>query len=725
MRWIVPVAAAALGIACRGRDDLDGRRAPIPGLPAPPPEWRPPAGGAEVAWDWVANRAAIAGHLGGALVVDCGGPDVAKYIEAPRSSWHLGLRVDGVAAAAPDGLAGELQLPVDGDPGGVARSAGGGLRVWFYARSAVPDQLVSVFFNEHRLRDVALPRAEWAWYGVDVPPSAIVAGDNKLRFYFRAAADLAGVRTAAAFATIAVGAERPAAEGPAVAFRAGPVDRPAGRAPALSVTGPSRLSAWLRVPADAPRLVVAPAGDGAGVAVAVDGEVVWRGVAEPDWAERSVDLSRAAGALARIDLLADGPVAWGRPAVVRAPAAAPDAPDPPPRPDVIVVWTISSLRGDRVSDDATPTLARLAREGLYAPAFVAASSAPAPAHVALLTGRYPDGDRPAPGAPTLGARLAAAGYATALVSGNGFVHDEAGFARGFARYENPMRRRQAHGARALWHRAKRSLPSAAGRRAFVYVATVEPHLPYVPSDISIGAAWGERPTGAIEPARTAQVAEAIARGALRPTAGDREWLVALYDASVRDADAALAAAIEDLRELDLLSRTAIVVVGDHGEELFEDGRLGHGHSLSPVQLLSPLIVWYPARVAPRRIDEAVDAVDVYATVLDLAGVPLNPEAQGRSLLAASGGPAFARLPGWGRAVVAGGYAFVVPRAGPRALYDLRADPAATVALDAHPRVVRWLRGLLGLHAAYERAWRKARWGTPDALAPAFAADHGR
>jgi hypothetical protein len=37
---------------------------------------------------------------------------------------------------------------------------------------------------------------------------------------------------------------------------------------------------------------------------------------------------------------------------------------------------------------------------------------------------------------------------------------------------------------------------------------------------------------------------------------------------------------------------------------------------------------------------------------------------------------------------------------------------------------RYLRDLFAVRVAFEPAWRVRRWGSPDALAAAFAADQG-
>ncbi len=719
---------ALFALACGGRDDLDGRRTPVRGLPEKGVAWELPLGDRHVAWDLYDNRPSAGVYLEETLHIDCTSPDLAKYTEGSyRTRWHRGDE-----GALVDGLAGELYFPIDRDAGGIYRNNQGAIRIAFYARAAAENQLVSVFLNENRLRDVSMPGTSWSWYAVEAPASAIVDGENKLRFYFRHAGEVDGVRTAATFARFAIGGRRPmSGKTLTPPLRAGDVRLAAGSTPALTVERAGRLSFYVRVPREAPALVLAPAGEGAEVSVAVDGAVRWQGTAAADWRAVTVDLTPEAGHYVRIDLIGEGAVHWGRPVLTTpSPKKSPEpSPDEPKAklPDHVIVWTVSSLRADRIHERSSPAFARLAREGVYFRGLVAASPAPGASHAALLTGRYPSASRLPEGAMTLGGRFRSAGFATAMVSGNGFVNDDAGYAQGFDEYINPMRRRRPHSARVLWQQAKRFLSRNKGARTFLYIATVEPHLPYTPTEAALAAHWDGIPQR-FEPAKTAEASGAIRAGTERPTADERAWLTALYDAEVRDADSAFGTVLADLVELGIADKTAIVLVGDHGEELFERGNIGHGETLFQEALATPLIVWFPAAIEARTVEAPVDAVDVYTTVLELAGIGANAEAQGASLLPVGvepDGPAFSHLPGHGRSMVVGRYKLVVPRARPHQLYNLVDDPRErTNLMGSLPNVERYLRNLFGLRVGYEAAWQRRRWGSAAHLKPAFAEDHG-
>ena len=133
-----------------------------------------------------------------------------------------------------------------------------------------------------------------------------------------------------------------------------------------------------------------------------------------------------------------------------------------------------------------------------------------------------------------------------------------------------------------------------------------------------------------------------------------------------------------------LSRTLIVVVGDHGESLGDHGELEHGIFLYESVLHVPLIMRVPG-VAPRRFVAITSLVDVMPTVLGMLRVP-GPQVDGLDLNPAIRG---AREPadrlvyseslyperfGWSalRAARDGRFKFIdAPRP---ELYDLETDP---------------------------------------------------
>lgn len=122
---------------------------------------------------------------------------------------------------------------------------------------------------------------------------------------------------------------------------------------------------------------------------------------------------------------------------------------------------------------------------------------------------------------------------------------------------------------------------------------------------------------------------------IRPNMSDRDFrhLMALYDAEIRYTDDTLAQILSVLEESELVGRTAIIVVSDHGEEFLEHGRKGHRLTLYEEVLRVPLIISVPGlEPASRRVDSVVSIIDLYPTICELLGLDCREEIAGQSLL---------------------------------------------------------------------------------------------
>ena len=717
--------------ACSWRDDLDGqRRAPEGANEAsgsPPPrlesEW--------VAIDLHASRPLLAGYRRGALVIDAGSADFAKYVDGGiRRDWHRGIQVAGQSgearrASAVSGLAAELYFPLDADEGGVQRS-GGNLEIRFTALPAVEKQLVSVFLNEQKLGDLRMSKREWQSYSLSAPPAAVRDGENKLRFYFRSTGDIGGHKSAAAFSGFVVGASL--SDEPA--FHADWHIAGGQRLPALQVNAASRLSAYILVPEAKCQLQFSVAGKGS-ASVRVRGQStsasveLWseQGVAEK-WHAAAIALDSYRGQLVRLDFLSEDALAWGSLRVTqeRQEAQAHEL----PVPDHIILWSVASLRSDRLRAEVGRAFRRFVEESYSISEAQSSVPAAGGAHASAMTGRMRVRSSIPDSYTTLAESLRDAGYATALISGNGFVNDSAGYAQGYDHYDNPMRRQHHYGAKSLWRQARRFLEKHRGQRSFVHIATVEPHVPYRPSEISLAHEW--QLPAPFPPARTLSLGEQIAKGRRVMTQHEQSYIRALYDASVADVGSAFSGMLEDLDELYLKGTVAIILSGDHGEELWERGNFGHGSSLYQESLRTPLAIAVPG-LEGARAPRLASSLDLYPTILDLAGLTPGPLVQGLSLLRnpaqLNARPIVAGTLDGSRSVRWGRYKLIRSASGALELYDLQADPAEQRDLSKdRAMVTRALRIALATSIAYESVWSTARWGQVSSPSEAFARDQG-
>jgi arylsulfatase A-like enzyme/Flp pilus assembly protein TadD len=279
------------------------------------------------------------------------------------------------------------------------------------------------------------------------------------------------------------------------------------------------------------------------------------------------------------------------------------AAQPAQRPNILLI-TLDTVRADRLGaygykGAATPHLDRLAAEGIRFEDATSASPLTAPAHAAMLTGQYPGRFSirnnattavPDP-AVTLAEALKERGYRTGAFIG-AFVVDRAyGFGQGFDRFDADFRSFRTEIKGQVQRRASEVIDPA--------LAWIKEH----PSDAPFFA-WvhlydAHAPYDAPPPFNT-------------PFKGRP------YDGEIAYVDTQIGRLLAQLRSTGALDRTAVVVIGDHGEALGDHGEEDHGIFLYDGVMRIPWIVRAPG-LAPRVVAEQVRGVDLMPTVLALAG----------------------------------------------------------------------------------------------------------
>jgi len=108
-------------------------------------------------------------------------------------------------------------------------------------------------------------------------------------------------------------------------------------------------------------------------------------------------------------------------------------------------------------------------------------------------------------------------------------------------------------------------------------------------------------------------------------------LKAQYDACVFDIDAYIHYLSDKLGEFGLKDKTIIVISSNHGEAFGEHGGFFH-ERLYEEEIRIPLIFRIPNIKNGKRIENMVESIDIMPTILDVAGITVPVQAQGRSLL---------------------------------------------------------------------------------------------
>jgi arylsulfatase A-like enzyme len=204
-----------------------------------------------------------------------------------------------------------------------------------------------------------------------------------------------------------------------------------------------------------------------------------------------------------------------------------------------------------------------------------------------------------------------------------------------------------------------------------------------------------------------------------PPKEDIERLRAIYDSAVSYHDQQVGRLIQQLKEWGIWDQTLLIITADHGEELFEDRRCGHGGSLRDTLVRVPLLVHDPSRFPGGTIiDEGAEGVDLLPTILAALGKPVFPAAQGQPLEPLAQGigrgwarPSYASMYEYAHAMRIGRWKMRVGKAGQPILDDLVADPDEHQDLSGTALVERrMLTDDLGLFLALRKQWKKTAWG---------------
>jgi arylsulfatase A-like enzyme len=331
------------------------------------------------------------------------------------------------------------------------------------------------------------------------------------------------------------------------------------------------------------------------------------------------------------------------------------------KPNVLFL-VVDSLRYDIVLDDEseTPTLDSLADEGVVFSHCYAQGVSTAPSMTSMLTGRYPldygghwflEEDQP-----TMAGEFQRNGYTTGAIHSNPNVSRLRNFHRGFDTFEENILPYDPDG---LVDNAPDQLLRYANKFArllrrtpympvekvndllldwihetdepwFLWTQYMDVHGPYLPGDDFTY--------------RNKFRAEQIWRKAAvnspdEITPEEHDELRANYKKEVEYLDREIGTFLDTLSERGDLEDTAVVIVGDHGDEFMEHGLYGHGNLPYDELTRVPLVIRFPESSAidqPKEVDTLVRTVDILPTMLDLADADLSEtmreRMEGESLL---------------------------------------------------------------------------------------------
>lgn len=440
-----------------------------------------------------------------------------------------------------------------------------------------------------------------------------------------------------------------------------------------------------------------------------------------------------------------------------APAAAVPArrPSRGAKPEIrrVILLSVDTLRTDALGcynpkRVRTPNFDRLAHDAVVFDRAISPAPWTLPAFASVMSGVLPpvhQATRTSRLVPqqlrTLAEELRDAGYFTAAIGSNSVLHAESNISQGFDHYHFfqigslgsslgarvlrrllPQERSSQYTTRHLTDLAVDWLEANADRDFFLWLHYLDPHYPYEPPAPYLAQAEASPRIG-----RRFDRIISAQEGVFVPTDTEKKWIRRLYDAEVRYVDEYAGKFLGALRRMHLYDESLIVFVSDHGEEFWEHGGAGHGHTLYDELIHVPFFIKLPYQRSTGRVDQVVTTAAIAPTVLDLCGVAFDPESMSVASLSPLllGDTAAIEAPpvlstGLYRfyereALLFGGLKYVRSLiTGREELYDLASDPgeqlsiahsapekieAARTVLEALKKQAQQLRTRLGLTAA--------------------------
>jgi arylsulfatase A-like enzyme len=346
-------------------------------------------------------------------------------------------------------------------------------------------------------------------------------------------------------------------------------------------------------------------------------------------------------------------------------------------PNVLLLYC-DTLRKDRVGlyDPAhgqTPEIDRFFAEGVVLEDALSPSCWTLPALTAVFGQRLPairldvrKGDHVVSAeTQTLAEALQERGYATAALTANPLIFGATGLLRGFedlvslhhlTRREEPDRmppmlgriagflgaryasdRRYRDRNQELVERGLEWMEDQRERPFLLWLHFMSPHDPYdPPADL-----WDDRgyagplPRAHYAPSHEGPNEIYLRRGWTVLDERDRAHVTRLYDAETRGLDRELGRLFRELSSRGFLEDTIVVLLSDHGEELWDHGDFYHGHSLHRELCDVPWLIRAP-QLEARRVRGPIGTLDLVPTLKELLAVPLEAgavERDGESALA--------------------------------------------------------------------------------------------
>lgn len=333
--------------------------------------------------------------------------------------------------------------------------------------------------------------------------------------------------------------------------------------------------------------------------------------------------------------------------VVETRVPTPRAQARPDAPNMILIVQ-DTLRADRTSTygygrDTSPVLTKLAERGVLFEQAYSTSSWTWPSTASLLTGLAPEAHGVVSNESctlnlalsSLPETLQARGYTTAAFSCNPLIVPARNFDQGFEQFD--FHSSEFRKSDDVMTSVFRWLAGHDDARFFLYLHLADPHTPHRPRQEDLDLFGGVKPAGFPEGGLDefgGQYWRAFQETGSPPDLVPEmtRWVDDVYDASIRTGDYWVGELLTYLEDNGLTENTVVAFTSDHGEELLERGRVGHGHGLNAELVRVPLVMAGPGIPAGQRVRAPVSNRHLAPTLAAIGGTELPGMGDGGMLI---------------------------------------------------------------------------------------------
>ncbi|HEU4610942.1 MAG TPA: sulfatase-like hydrolase/transferase [Kofleriaceae bacterium] len=718
--------AALLALAACGKNkdpSSTAEASPVPGSPAvasKAPVKAPPRGPEHPVYSLVDSR--LSGHLmrDGGLLVPAGSAGFAKYVRfgnvmrGAKKTWDLRQTAGDIKVARMTGKTGTVFVPLT-----AAQAARNTLRLRLFATAA---GALSVRVNDNKDLNGQLTEG-WSTVELQVPAGQLKEGENSIAIFTNS--------SDTALAWLQVGAQGAVADDGATKFydtasKSLVLPKDGGMSWYVEVPAKGKLTGDLADGTCAVH-VLATAEDG----TTLEGKLVGLGSA--------VDLGTMGGKAARLDLDASGC------AEAHLANAALVIPGPPltvkraePPKDILFI-IMDSLRADRVrvfnpkARPEVPNWEKLAESSTVFMSHYVQGNESQVSHASMWTSAYLAKHKAAemkdkidPKFMTIDEVVKKANKYAAGVSANGYIRPKRGFGPAWDQFINHIEKSMGLKGIDVMDKGLSFITPKKDQPWFLYLGLIDTHVTW-----RAKSPWIEKYDPGYKGKFETSYGDDGKASSKNPTDREKTHVIALYDSNVSYQDDLLGKLVTKLQEWGVYDQTMIIVTADHGDEQWEDERVGHAGSQRETVVHVPLLIHYPPMFPAAKVQAGTEGVDIVPTLADVLGVTFDPEWQGASLLPLAQGadeyPLLAtssayenshtgRIGHWKLQLKGGG----TPR-----LWDLAKDPDERTDVFGSAHIAaRLLLDPMWMLRAWNVEWNKTQWGNPASVSSRFAADLG-